>query len=483
MSSEPAGKRALLWQGGNPSKRRKSSSRKVRWTRWSEEDSKLVAAALGAAGSVEHPDLEDQIAKDVKRTFRVRVDAALLTKFLIASALAEPDRGYVQGMNYVAGIVILVFSEDGLDDEAAAYATFSTLLRRFDGYYAPGFPVLLRDVDVLGSLLRKHKRDLCARLEACGATPMTYAPRFLMSLGSAVFDANVTARIWEPVLETPDAGSAIMVWVMMAVLCLSEPLVRRAAGDPVDTFVKVQDAILDAARGVATFDTIADAAPVSVKLVKAALDARNARRSRSGTPREPDERTPPKKMLGSLSSFPRTVRLGRQLLGLTPRSGVRKNNNANLDDDDENQPVITIEIDDEPPPPENVEEPPVHHPPRSGVKNNTNLDDDDDDDENQPVITIEIDEEPPPPENVEEPPLHHPPRSGVKNNTNLDDDDDENQPVITIEIDEEPPPPENVEEPPLHHSPPTTPGPPHDDTRDEDDKEKNSETQEPLFFF
>lgn len=200
--------------------------------------------------------VDAQIDKDVRRTLRGADISQDLTLFLGAAAA---DFGYVQGMNYVAAFVILVA---GTDD--AAFGILRYVLGLFKGYYEPGFPHLVRDTQVLTSLLPCDVRDC---LDASGASPMTFAPRFFVPLGMNTFPGCVNVRLWDVFLADgqPEQASAVMIWALLGLLVLALPDLRKSRTN----FVHCQDAILAAARNLESFDRLRRAAPLDLHAVTA----------------------------------------------------------------------------------------------------------------------------------------------------------------------------------------------------------------------
>ncbi|KAJ1451016.1 rab-GTPase-TBC domain-containing protein [Pelagophyceae sp. CCMP2097] len=262
--------------------------------------------------------------------------ACVLTRLLGAAALAEPELGYVQGMNYVAAFILVVLSHAAENDvvetprrtQVRAFSTLRGATRLLRGYYEPGFCMLKRDVAVFEALLEKHEPKLAEALLASGVDAITYAPRFLMPIFLNALPGAVNARLWDVLLSSccgevgdvhSDAASAVLLWALLAVCHAAAPAALalahdRRGDDPTSFFVDLQDVLLDAAASTPSWERLCRA-PVSVENV---LDAISAHGRADAAPPSPadvlPEDAPAAAEAPRREQFPRTFDLLRRLV-------------------------------------------------------------------------------------------------------------------------------------------------------------------------
>jgi Rab-GTPase-TBC domain len=99
---------------------------------------------------------QDQIAKDVPRTFPLdaAMDAekcAALQRVLAAYASHDPDLGYCQGMNFIAGLLLLHMPE-----ENAFWGLVRFVQEIMPGYFDVHMSSALRDQQATHLLLQEH---------------------------------------------------------------------------------------------------------------------------------------------------------------------------------------------------------------------------------------------------------------------------------------------------------------------------------------
>ena len=286
-----------------------AESRGDAWRCWAR-----AAASVGAGSQVvlrkEPADaaLEEQLDKDIQRTlrgtpyFRDGDGSASLAVLLRTSAAERPETHYVQGMNYVGAFLLLVGLGEGdaaqaTTDDALAktYETFAGVTDLVRGYYVDGFPTLKRDVDTFERLLERHVPSVAAVLKDRGVAPITYAPRFLMTLFLHLFPGHVASRLWDVLLVScardradgfvlvdkrasafsergegghSDAASAVLLWALLAVCQAAE----RGLAD-VEDFVESQQVLVTTAKSVPSWDKLRRHAPATLSEVRAFVEA------------------------------------------------------------------------------------------------------------------------------------------------------------------------------------------------------------------
>lgn len=161
------------------------------------------------------------IDKDIPRTFMVRNDLSLqrsLRSVLIAFASGHEDVGYCQGMNFIAGTLLVVLG----DEEKAFYALEGLFLRlKLDSLFKPGVPDLLKRHFQFGYYLRQHFPDLSAHFKRIGVTSGIFVDKWCMGLFSSYLPTETLLKVWDVFLWSGWKG---LVKVGMAVLAELRPI-------------------------------------------------------------------------------------------------------------------------------------------------------------------------------------------------------------------------------------------------------------------
>lgn len=183
-----------------------------------EREPQAYAAALATAQSAggKHA---DQIALDITRTFpehpRFQQGGDLLVSLqhvLLACSHRHPEIGYCQGMNFVAGLLLLVAK----GDEASAFWMLVGLLEHaVPGYYSPDMAAIQLDQHVLGLLIAKHLPEVHAKLVALDIDPMILFLKWFISMFIDSLPLESTLRVWDTIwLE----GNTVIFRVALAIL-------------------------------------------------------------------------------------------------------------------------------------------------------------------------------------------------------------------------------------------------------------------------
>ncbi|KAF6265131.1 rab-GTPase-TBC domain-containing protein [Scenedesmus sp. NREL 46B-D3] len=140
------------------------------------------------------------IDKDVARSFpNTRRFAApegqeALRRVLHAYAAYDPEVGYCQGMNFVAGLLLMYLPE------RHAFGGLVVLMqdRGLRRYYSTDMSLLQAHLWQLGRLIPPR---LNAHLESLGVLPLLYGASWLMTCFSADFPASFSARVMDVILH------------------------------------------------------------------------------------------------------------------------------------------------------------------------------------------------------------------------------------------------------------------------------------------
>jgi hypothetical protein len=140
-----------------------------------------------------------QINLDVSRTFPShRVFGApagreRLRAVLLAYSRRNPVVGYVQGMGFLAAVLLLF-----LDDEAAFWC-LSAMIERLlpDSFFSPSLLGLRAELAAFGALVDAKLPRLASHLSAHGVVPELYATRWFIAGFATSLPMGTVLRIWD----------------------------------------------------------------------------------------------------------------------------------------------------------------------------------------------------------------------------------------------------------------------------------------------
>jgi hypothetical protein len=171
----------------------------------------------------------DEIARDVHRTFpghrRLGTPAghAAMGRVLRAYAALDPEIGYSQGMNFLAGLFLAYL------EEKDAFGALALVMRQrgLRELYRPDDGMALLQVR-LWQLGRLAPRRAAAALEAAGCLPVLYASSWLLTCFAAEFPLPFAARVMDLVVAS--SYSAPLMKVAVRLLERAEPALLKADG-------------------------------------------------------------------------------------------------------------------------------------------------------------------------------------------------------------------------------------------------------------
>lgn len=182
--------------------------------------------------------VRDQIRADLPRTFpdNCHFDSsrpdnmqAGLYNVLHAFALVNPGIGYCQGLNYVAGLLLLVTREE----EATFWLLKVLLEQKLPDYYTPTMPGLLTDLRVVEALAKQELPVLALHIERLGVPWALFASKWFICLYSEVLPTETVLRVWDAVFYE---GSKVLFRVALGLLKINQEqlLARNNFGDLVE---------------------------------------------------------------------------------------------------------------------------------------------------------------------------------------------------------------------------------------------------------
>lgn len=143
-----------------------------------------------------------QIELDAPRTFPklTAFDAEQqkrLQRILQAFAALYPEVGYCQGMNFIAGL-LLVASQD---EEEAFWAMVCLMDEgKLKGFYVAGFPLLQRYVKAFGALAFELEPELWQHFIRQGVEPDMFLHRWFMTLFADCLDLPAALTFWDSII-------------------------------------------------------------------------------------------------------------------------------------------------------------------------------------------------------------------------------------------------------------------------------------------
>jgi hypothetical protein len=128
--------------------------------------------------------------------------------------------GYVQGMGFLAAIMLTY-----MDEESTFWMIHSLMIKySLKGYYLKNFPDLFKSFFKLLRLMKKHIPKIYERFKKYGLCPSMYATQWFISLFSVNFKFETLVRIFDVFLLE---GDKILYRFALAVLKLNEKKILK----------------------------------------------------------------------------------------------------------------------------------------------------------------------------------------------------------------------------------------------------------------
>lgn len=182
----------------------------------------------------------EQIRTDLPRTFpnNINFDSTNpnsmqipLLNVLKAFANNNPSIGYCQGLNYIAGLLLLVTK-----DEDSSFWLLKVLVEKLlPDYYSPSMPGLLTDVKVMSELARKEVPALARHVDAMQVPWALICSKWFICLYAEVMPIETVLRVWDCLFSE---GSKILFRVALAVFKSNEKslLAKKDLASLIDEF-------------------------------------------------------------------------------------------------------------------------------------------------------------------------------------------------------------------------------------------------------
>lgn len=162
-------------------------------------------------------DVEDQIRRDLARTFpnHVRFQQSdgqtSLFKVLKAYAIYDPEVGYIQGMSFIAAILLTYMTEEN------AFWVLIKIIQRDDqrSFYLPGMPKAHLAFFQVDELLKTFVPTVYTHFQSIHMTPFLYCPAWFMTVCTHQFPVATSVRIMDCFLSE---GLKVIFRVVLALL-------------------------------------------------------------------------------------------------------------------------------------------------------------------------------------------------------------------------------------------------------------------------
>lgn len=185
---------------------------------------------------VEVPE-DRQIQLDIGRTFPhlpafTSERQCSLGRVLRAYAACRPDVGYCQGMNFVAGLLVLAS-----DCEEEAFKVMLCLMDNYNlaGFYRASFPLLKRYVIAADHLLLRDSPALHGHLRDQGVQPFLYMHEWLLSVFVDCMPPNLVFDIFDLITQK---GLVMLVPVVVSILRSLEGRLLSMQFEEIFTYLK-----------------------------------------------------------------------------------------------------------------------------------------------------------------------------------------------------------------------------------------------------
>ncbi|XP_005366321.1 growth hormone-regulated TBC protein 1 isoform X1 [Microtus pennsylvanicus] len=180
------------------------------------------------------PSLEEAIRTDLNRTFpdnvRFRKTAEpclqkTLYNVLLAYGLHNQGVGYCQGMNFIAGYLILITK----NEEESFWLLDALVGRILPDYYSPAMLGLKTDQEVLAELVRMKLPAVAALMDAHGVLWTLLVSRWFICLFVDILPVETVLRIWDCLFNE---GSKIIFRVALTLIKQHQEFILEASSVP-----------------------------------------------------------------------------------------------------------------------------------------------------------------------------------------------------------------------------------------------------------
>ncbi|XP_052782027.1 growth hormone-regulated TBC protein 1-A-like [Mya arenaria] len=152
-------------------------------------------------------ELKETITMDIHRTFpdnmyfMSETDSRSLRKplynILVAIGHRNGTVGYCQGMNFIAGLLLLIMRDEDKREEKVFWLMDTLLNNILPDYYHPNMEAVKLDQEVLGDLVKWKCPELWQHLEDQGVHWCLVGMKWFICLFADVLPTDTVLRIWD----------------------------------------------------------------------------------------------------------------------------------------------------------------------------------------------------------------------------------------------------------------------------------------------
>ncbi|XP_052705921.1 growth hormone-regulated TBC protein 1-A-like isoform X4 [Crassostrea angulata] len=140
----------------------------------------------------------ETIALDLHRTFPENIFFSSedglqrpLRNVLVAASLYNPDKGYSQGLNFIAGLLLLIVK----DEENVFWLMDSLMNNILPDFYSPGMEAVRAEQELLGEIIRWKDRELHDHIQEVGVQWCLVGTKWFMCLFADVLPTENKERL------------------------------------------------------------------------------------------------------------------------------------------------------------------------------------------------------------------------------------------------------------------------------------------------
>lgn len=156
-------------------------------------------------------DVDTQIKKDLNRTIQEdiinleNIQETQNSLYKVLKAFAANDRkiGYCQGMNFIAGFLLICSDFNELEVFYMLQALFSNTFSNhlgIRGFYIDKFPLLNFYLDLFDVFFEKYNPTLRKHFKQLGLPPDSWVSKWFLTLFTICMPIKVTMRIWDCII-------------------------------------------------------------------------------------------------------------------------------------------------------------------------------------------------------------------------------------------------------------------------------------------
>ncbi|KAK9503508.1 hypothetical protein O3M35_010053 [Rhynocoris fuscipes] len=163
-----------------------------------------------------------------------------LFRVLVAYGHHNKSTGYCQGMNYIAGLLLLVTK----NEETTFWLLKMLVEKILPDYYSRTMDGLLTDIDVISELVRARYPDIHRHIEQLGLPWPVVLTKWLVCLYCEVLPTETVLRIWDCLFNE---GSKVLIKVAVTLIGLHRTEILAC-----EQFIDLSDCLKSAVKGPVT---------------------------------------------------------------------------------------------------------------------------------------------------------------------------------------------------------------------------------------